>query len=159
MGAGRRIANESRAAEIRTRLLTWKQTPEPQRISLRRLAAHMGTSHQLLSFFLKSWDKWLGKEYLRKANEIRARAKAENRDMTPGEESQVIAYERASFRSVLESVLADTLWQLRVAAKAGTLSKGQMKLLNLFARRGYPIAQEILEKQRQHMSGVPTKTG
>jgi len=159
MRAGRRTANESRAAEIRTRLLTWKQTPEPQRISLRRLAAHIGTSHQLLSFFLKSWDKWQGKEYQRKANDIRARAKAENRDMTPGEEAQVIAYERASFRSVLESVLADTLWQLRVAAKAGTLSKGQMKLVNLFARKGYPIAQEILEKQRQHMSGAPTKTG
>ena len=153
---GRKAASESRAAEIRARLMTWKQTPEPQRISLRRLAAHMGTSHQLLSFFLKSWDKWQGKEYQRKANEIRA--KAGNRYLTPEEEAQVSAYERASFHSVLESVLADTLRRLQVASRAGPLSKGQIKLLNLFARKGYPIAREIVEKQGQHMSGAPIKT-
>ena len=119
----------------------------------------MGTSHQLLSFYLRSWDSWQRKEYQRKANEIRARAKAENRYMTPGEEAQVIAYERASFRSILESVLVDRLRKLRLASKTGPLSKGKLKMVSLFARRGFPIAQEILEKQRQHMSNSPTKTG
>ena len=36
--------------------MEWKQTPESFRSSLRALAAEMGTSHQLLSFYLK-WLK------------------------------------------------------------------------------------------------------
>jgi len=155
MKRGRRTASESRAAEIRARLLAWKQTPEPQRISLRALAAEIGTSHQLLSFYLKRLGKWQGEEYRRKANDLRARAKAENRYMTPGEEAQMIAYERAGFRSMIDSVLADTLRRLQVDAKAGRLSKGQIKMVNLFARRGYPIAQKILQKHSQHMNDAP----
>ncbi len=154
---GRKPAVQSCAAEIRARLLTWKQTPEPQRISLRALARELGTSHQLVGHYLACWEKWQAKEYRLKANDIRTRAKAENRYMTPGEESQVIAYERASFRSMLDSVLADKLRQLQVAAKAGTLSKGQIKMLSLFARRGYPIAEKILEEQREHINGAPIK--
>jgi hypothetical protein len=36
---GRKLISESRAAEIRAKLAAWRQTPEPQRISLRALAA------------------------------------------------------------------------------------------------------------------------
>lgn len=72
---GRKPAGESRAAEIRARLAAWKQTPEQERISLRTLAAELGTSHQLLSFYLRGLDK-------RQIN----RAKTENRSLTAGEE-------------------------------------------------------------------------
>lgn len=60
---GRKPACESRAAEIRVRLMEWKQTPESFRSSLRTLAAEMGTSHQLLSFYLQRLEEWKGTEY------------------------------------------------------------------------------------------------
>ncbi len=49
---GRKPADESRARILRARLVVWKQTPESQRVSLRTLAAELGTSHQLLAFYL-----------------------------------------------------------------------------------------------------------
>src|SRR5216684_3469563 len=79
---GRKRISESRATEIRTRLVEWKQIPGPIRISLRALAAEMGTSHQLLSFYLRRWDKWQAKECQRSANDICARAEAEKRTIT-----------------------------------------------------------------------------
>lgn len=85
---GRKPAGESRAAEIRARLAAWKQTPEQERISLRTLAAELGTSHQLLSFYLRRWDKWQIKESLRKAQETRDHGKAEKRSLTPLEEAK-----------------------------------------------------------------------
>ena len=77
--------------------MVWKQTPEAYRSSLRGLAAEMGTSHQLLSFYLRRWDKWQEKEYRRKANDIRARAESENRPLTQWEQSQADAYQREAF--------------------------------------------------------------
>jgi hypothetical protein len=62
---GRRPVGESRAPEIRARLIEWKQTPESFRNSLRALAAEMGTSHQLLSFYLQRLEEWQGTEYER----------------------------------------------------------------------------------------------
>jgi hypothetical protein len=59
---GRKPARESRAPEIRARLTEWKQTPKSFRSSLRTLAAEMGTSHQLLSFYLQRLEKWQGDE-------------------------------------------------------------------------------------------------
>jgi AraC-like DNA-binding protein len=138
---GRKPYSESGAAEIRTKLSAWKQTPEPQRISLRALARELGTSHQLLSFYLKQWDKWQAKEYRRKANDIRARAEAQNRDLSQWEESQVAAYRRASFRCLLDSALNDVLprWlkELREEAKRGKLSKGQLRVAKILASSGY----------------------
>src|SRR6266850_7486035 len=58
MKRGRRLAHESRAAEIRARLAAWRQTPEPQRISLRVLACELGTSNQLLTHHLKWLEGW-----------------------------------------------------------------------------------------------------
>lgn len=75
---GRKPAGESRAAEIRARLAAWKQTPEQERISRRTLAAELGTSHQLLSFYLRRWDKW----------QIKDRAKSEKRSLTVEEEAR-----------------------------------------------------------------------
>ena len=53
---GRRPANKSRARELRQELIAWKQAPESSRLSLRSLACKLGTSHQLLAFFLKGLD-------------------------------------------------------------------------------------------------------
>lgn len=78
---GPKPAGESRAAEIRARLMAWKQTPEQERISLRALAAELGTSHQLLSFYLRGWDKWQIKQ-------TPERAKTENRFLTAEEEAR-----------------------------------------------------------------------
>ena len=50
---GRKLASQSRATEFRLRLRKWKKTPEARRVSLRALAAKLGTSHQLLSFYLR----------------------------------------------------------------------------------------------------------
>ncbi len=152
---GRKPAGESRAAEIRARLLAWKQAPEPGRMSLRALAAGMGTSHQLLSFYLKRFGKWQMKEYQRHAKEIRERAKAENRYMTPGEEAQMIAYERAGFHSMIDSVVRDMLRQLRKQVKLGKLSGLQVKMAKFLARKGWREAQEILNVHFQRADNLP----
>jgi hypothetical protein len=146
---GRKLASESRAGEIRAKLMTWKQTPEAFRSSLRGLAAEIGTSHQLLSFYLRRWDKWQAKVYRRKATDIRARAEAENRDLTQWEETQVAAYQRASFNSLLDSVLGEVVprWikELREEAKRGKLSRQHLRMAKLLSRGGYGREiQEIL---------------
>lgn len=55
--SGRKRNQESRATEFRRGLIEWKQTPEPSRPSLRALARDLGTSHQLLAFYLKDLEK------------------------------------------------------------------------------------------------------
>lgn len=139
--SGRRPKRESRADEFRQRLSAWKRTPESSRPSLRAFSRELGTSHQLLSFYLKQWDKWRAKEYRRKADDIRARAEAQNRDLSQWEESQVAAYRRASFRCLLDSALKDVMprWlkELREEAKRGKLSKGQLRVAKILASRGY----------------------
>lgn len=107
--SGRKPSSESRSAEIRQRLLEWKQTPEWQRISLRELAVELGTSHQLLSVYLKGLNNWQERDYERRAEAIRNLAKAENRYLTPWEESQAKALEGAAFRCMVESLLASAL--------------------------------------------------
>jgi hypothetical protein len=145
---GRKPASESRAAEIRTKLLVWKQTPEFQRISLRALASEIGTSHQLLNFYLKRWDKWQAKEYRRKSNAIRARAEGENRDVTQQEQAQVVAYDRAAFSSMLDAALKDALprWlrEFREEARRGKLSKKRKNLLNSFGEFEYHRYSEFI---------------
>jgi hypothetical protein len=59
---GRLPGGESRSLEIRLRLAKWKQVPEEQRMSLRALAAELGTSHQLLCSYLRTLDEWLDRE-------------------------------------------------------------------------------------------------
>src|SRR5260370_33488139 len=93
---GRKPADESRARILRARLVVWKQTPESQGVSLRTLAVELRTSHQLLAFYLRGLDEWQRKDYERRAEDIRDRAVDENRSMTPWEESQVNALERAA---------------------------------------------------------------
>lgn len=71
--------------DFRRALLRWNQTLESSRPSLRALARELGTSHQLLSFYLKNLHRWQSKEYWRQAKAIRARANAEGRDLTQQE--------------------------------------------------------------------------
>ena len=129
--------------------MVWRQTPEAFRSSLRALAVEIGTSHQLLSFYLRRLDNWQAKEYKRKANYIRACAEAVSRDLTQWEEAQVVAYERASFHSLIDSALAKAgagmLRRLQADAKARRLSRPQLKVLGFLAQRGVPAAQRILQ--------------
>ena len=143
---GRKPKQESRSAEFRQRLIAWKQTPESLRPSLRALARDLGTSHQLLTFYLKRLEKWQAKEYFRQATEIRARAHAQGRPMTQWEEQQAHAFTRAGIRAMLLPALLDTLERLKQEAKRGPLHPAQIKMAKLFARNGYPGAQELLQK-------------
>ncbi len=143
---GRKPKQESRAAEILARLALWRQTSESARPSLRALARGLGTSHQLLSHYLTQWEKWQSKESKRQANEIRARAKAENRSLTPWEEQRARAYDQTAFQWMLESVLQKVVGELEREANAGRLKAVQVKMLRLLASRGYEKAQKILEK-------------
>jgi hypothetical protein len=87
--SGRKRSQESRATEFRWSLVAWKQTPESSRRSLRALARSLGTSHQLLSFYLKYLERSQCKEQWRQSRTIRARAIAEGRDLTQWEGQQV----------------------------------------------------------------------
>jgi hypothetical protein len=148
---GRRQVEDSNAAAIRARLATWLREPEAQRPSLRALALELGTSHQLLSFYLKGLNDWQRKEYKRQAGAIRRRADAENRYMTPWEESQVRSLDQAAFCCMVDSILEKRFkeWE----ARADTLSKLELKVLTLFAR-DVPVAQKILEKRRSNLPAV-----
>jgi hypothetical protein len=149
--AGRKPASESRAGDIRAKLLTWRQTPEPRRISLRALGRNLGTSHQLLSFYLRTWDRWEGKEYRRRADEIRERAWDEKRGLTPSEEAQTKAYDNAAFQSMIASVMDYSMRELLMRLEAGrTLSRQQTRLVNLLARKGFPMARKIKEQCSQN---------
>ena len=149
---GRKPIGDSQANAIRMRLVSWRQTPDTSRISLRALASELGTSHQLLSFYLRGLDKWQTEEYMRRANAFRDLADAENRRMTPWEESQAVALERAAFRCMIDDALIPTIKQLTAVNQAGTLSKQTLKVVVLLARRGVPIAQKILEKHQTPIS-------
>lgn len=143
---GRKPKRESRSAEFRQRLIAWKQKPESSRPSLRALACELRTSHQLLTFYLKRLEKWQAKEYFSQATEIRSRAHAQGRPMTQWEEQQAHALTRAGIRAMLLPALLDTLERLKQDAKRGPLHPAQIKMAKLFARNGYPGAQELLQE-------------
>jgi hypothetical protein len=142
---GRKPAKESRAADIRARLVAWKQTPEPQRVSLRALAAELGTSHQLLAFYLRGLDEWQRKEYRGKAKETRARAEAENRPLTGVEVSYIAHYDHAAFNLLIDGAIGNTLTVIRAQSMHGNLGGQQIKVLKHLASRGYQKAREILD--------------
>jgi hypothetical protein len=105
---------------------------------------------------LKGLNDWQNKDYERRAKAIRDRADAENRSMTPWEESQMKALEHAAFCCMLESVFQPTWKRLEAGAKAGTLSKQELKLITLLAQGGAPIDQKILQKLRNNLPVQPT---
>jgi len=154
---GRKPRLESRAEEFRQRLNAWKRMPESSRSSLRALARELGTTHQLLGHYLKGWDKWQGKEYQRRANEIRARSEAEDRTMTQWEEAQAAACNRAALNSMIASAVDSALDNMvRRVKAADSLSKGETRIIKLLAQKGFPTAHKILEVLFRKQ-GVETK--
>ncbi|MGB2666260.1 MAG: hypothetical protein WAK48_19815 [Candidatus Acidiferrum sp.] len=141
---GRKKKQESRAQEIRARLLVWKQSPESLRPSMRALARELSTSHQLVRHYLDGLEEWEFKErYQRakekaqkKAAEIRARAEAEGREMTM----------RECLDAMVTPRMHDQIERIRQDARRGPLHPGQFKILKLLAKRGFPGAQEVLQK-------------
>lgn len=138
---GRKPAYESRAAEFRRELIIWKQTSESLRPSLRALAGKLGTTHQMLAYYLNNnrLGRWQAKE---NAKRIRARAEAEGREMTMRECLDVI----------ITPGWLDQIEKLREAARRGPLNRHQVQMLKQFAKPGLPGAQgaqEILARCRQ----------
>ena len=133
---GRKPKHESRAAELRQKLVAWKETPESMRPSLRAFAVELGSSHQMLAYYLNGLDKWQAEE---RAKQIRAHAEAEGREMT--------------LRECCDAIIAPGLYRqiekLKHAAKRGPLSYWQIKMLKLFAKQGFSGAKEILGTCRQ----------
>jgi hypothetical protein len=154
---GRKAATETRAEEFRARLTVWKQTPKEQRVTLRALAAELGTSHQLLCAYLRRLDKWQGKEYWRRAKAIRERAWAENRVTTPAEDAQAEALDRAAFHYTIGALLDTTVRRYEKELReteAGTLKGNKLRLVKMLARHGSPLAQKLLQ---QHENNLPAK--
>jgi hypothetical protein len=146
------MKHESRAAELPTRLVEWKQMPESARPTLRALGGELGVKHQLLGYYLGDLDEWEFEKRCRraremaqkKATEVRARAKAENREMTVRECLDVL----------VAPGLLDQIENIRQEAKRRRLNWAHVKILNIWARH-FPHAKEILEKYSQ--SALPRK--
>jgi hypothetical protein len=136
--SGRPPKHESRAREFRQELSVWKQTPISLRPSLHALGDKLGTTHQTLSYHLNRLDRWQAKE---RAKQIRARVKAEGREMT--------------MRECCDAIITPGFFQqvekLRQAARRGPLNRDQIKMLKMLASRGpwAEGAKEILAKCRQ----------
>jgi hypothetical protein len=143
--SGRKPAQESRATEFRRKLMEWKRTPESSRPSLRALACELGTSHQLLTFYLKGLGEWRAKEYWRQAREIRARARDEDRGLTAWEEQQARAYDRAGVGTMAHFILLESIERMKKESEQRLLCRQEIKALKMFAR-DFPEAQELLQK-------------
>jgi hypothetical protein len=158
---GRKPNQESRSAEFRRRLIGWKQIPESHRPSLRTLARDLGTSHQLLSHLLNGLEKWREKERYREAKnrckEIRLRAEAEKRALTQSEKEQFRASDQASARALLGSILLNKIESIKREAKRVGLNSHHIKMLKVFARNGFPEAQELLQKYPKTVQPKPRK--
>ncbi len=146
---GRKLEQKSRATEFRRTLIAWKQAPEFSRPSLRTLACELGTSHQLLSFYLKNLQRWQSKEYWRQAKETRARANAEGRALTQQQEQQVYAYNRAAMRAMVGPMLLETIERMKHDSERRPLCREEIKSLKILARH-FPEAQEPMQKCLQN---------
>jgi hypothetical protein len=158
--SGRKPKQESRAADFRRMLIAWKQTPESLRPSLRALARDAGTSHQLLKHYLDGLEKWRYKERYREANaeadQILARAIVEDRPFTQWEEQRRHACAIAAIRAKVGCLLFDDLAKLKQEASRGPLHPAQFKMVKIFAKQGFPGAQDLLLKCSQ--SGLKSRT-
>jgi hypothetical protein len=113
------------------------------RPSLRALARELGTSHQLLRHYLFGLEEWQRKEGYRRANreaeEIRSRARAENRGLEDWEVRKLIA---ALWIPKQDEIMEE----IRREAQGGPLNHWQFKTLKMFARYSVPGAKELLQK-------------
>lgn len=153
---GRKSIGESRATEIRLRLVEWKRVHESMRISLRALAAEMGTSHQLLSFYLKRLNYWQIGEYKRKENDIRVRAECEGRPVAGAEQEQALAYARASSQALYDCLISGIVSSCLIEVKRGTkLPPSMHSAMRNLAHKGDRKAQEVLEVQENLPRSAP----
>lgn len=142
---GRKPKAESRGTEIRASLAEWKQMPRFSRPSLRALARELGTSHLLLTFYLKNLHRWQSKGYWRQAKEIRARANAEDRALTEQEEQQVYVHNRAAMRATVGPMLLETIERMKHDSERRPLSRQEIIVIKILARQ-FPDAHEVLQK-------------
>jgi hypothetical protein len=142
---GRKPKQESREAEFRERLIAWNQTRKTFRPLLRALARELGTSHQLLAFYLKGLEKWQGEECLRRAKEIRARAYDEGRPLTQWEYEQSRAYDGEGLRLMTGYMLRDQIECMKKDSECRPLVWQEIKSLKILARH-FPEARELLQK-------------
>jgi hypothetical protein len=120
--------------------------PQFSRPSLRALARELGTSHQLLSFYVKSLHRWQSKEYWRQAREIRARANAEGRALTQQEEQRFYAYNRAATRATVGPMLLETIERMKKDSEGRPLYRQEIKALKILACQ-FPEAHEVLQQR------------
>jgi hypothetical protein len=146
---GRKPRQESRAIEFRRELIDWKQTPESARPPLRALARELGTSHQLLTFYLNGLEKWQGEEYWRQAREIRAHAIVEDRPLTQWEDEQARACDRTAFHFTTGYMLRYSIKRMKKDSERGPLCWHDIQSLKMLALK-FPEAQELLEKCLQN---------
>jgi hypothetical protein len=148
---GRKPKQESRSAEIRQRLMVWKQMPESSRPPLRVLARKLGTSHQLLKHYLYGLEKWQVKEAWRRAREYRAQAKANDQPMNSWEALQSSILDRHAFCLQIEAAMNESLatWELEIehAVRDGKPVAPELpKIVRKIAASGNEKAQAMLRK-------------
>jgi hypothetical protein len=160
--AGRKPRHQSRGQELHQQLSAWKSRLG-LRPSLRRLAHELGTSHQLLGHYLKTWTKWEKRNYERRAAEICGRAQTEDRYLTPSEELEATECDRAAFRAMVtfsvESIVNDLLKKIKTGHAP---SKSELRLIRVVASNGFGLAKKILDlcgsvsakNQRNNLPGV-----
>lgn len=141
---GRKPAYESRAMELRQKLIFSQQTPELLRPSLRALARTNNTSHQLLIFYLKGLEEWQHEERYRNA-QLRAEQRAKENQRRAAVEGREMTTEE-----YLESMISlgwiEQIESLRQAAMRGPLNCYQGQMLKLFARSQVVGAEELLRQ-------------
>ena len=106
---GRKRKEDSRATELRQRLVVWQQTPESMRPPLRALARELGTSHALLQHYLRNLGMWEARESWKRSAEIRARATAEGRVLAPWEREQARALDYRGGRLFAVAAFSDSI--------------------------------------------------
>jgi hypothetical protein len=105
----------------------------------------------MLSFHLKGLDRWQQQEYLRTGQEIRAKGLG----MTWADEQQAIAYERAALNCMINQTLDGFLERLSAEAKTKTegWTRNRIKIVELAARKGVPVARDLIETLRKPTAG------
>jgi hypothetical protein len=123
---GRKRKQDSRAGEIRERLLVWEQESESSRPSLRSLARDLGTSHQLLSHYLEGLGVWQATRQMNEYQRLRV-------------------YGRKFVGQMLVVAMEKALVYWRRQARKKKLTTEQVETLEELTSKGHKGARKILE--------------
>jgi hypothetical protein len=158
--AGRKRLCESRAFEIRSKLQEWRLTPAAEKTSLRALAIEMGTSHQLLAFYLRRQGLWESEQYGGMVQQICDRASAERRQISNDERARIYTYTRAATSSLADFAVADNLRKLRAVSREGRpLHRVHVRMAKLLVRTGCEEALDILKLDLERKNNLPPGPG